>query len=74
MLDWVTRGAGPRLGVLLHHDDADREFAYDRDSAAGRLDRALAEASARGWPVVSMRNDWSKVFALGEGADQETGS
>jgi len=62
MLEWVTGGAGARFGMLLHHDDAEREFAYDRDSAAGRLDRALAEAPARGWTVVSMRNDWKRVF------------
>jgi phosphoglycolate phosphatase-like HAD superfamily hydrolase len=63
MLDWVTSGDGPRLGVLLHHDDADREFAYDRESKAGRLEHALVEAPARGWTVVSMREDWSHVFA-----------
>ena len=63
MLDWVTSGDGPRLGMLLHHDDADREFAYDRQSAAGRLDRALDDAPKRGWTVISMRDDWSRVFA-----------
>lgn len=63
MLEWVTGGEGVRLGMLLHHDDADREFAYDRHSAAGRLDRALAEARGRGWTVVSMKQDWREVFA-----------
>jgi phosphoserine phosphatase len=63
MLHWVTSGRGARLGVLLHHDDGDREFAYDRQSAAGRLERALADAPHRGWTVVSMRKDWSRVFA-----------
>jgi hypothetical protein len=48
--------------LILHHDDADREFAYDHDSAAGRLDRALAEAPGRGWTVVSMKRDWTRVF------------
>ena len=48
--------------MLLHHDDAEREFAYDRQSAAGRLDRALVEAPARGWTVASMRRDWDCVF------------
>ena len=62
MLEWVTGGPGPRLGLILHHDDAEREFAYDRHSAAGRLDRTLEEVPARGWTVVSMRNDWSRVF------------
>ena len=63
MLEWVTGGGGARFGMLLHHDDAEREFAYDRQSAAGRLDRALDEAPARGWTVVSMKNDWQRVFA-----------
>jgi phosphoserine phosphatase len=66
MLEWTTGGAGPSFGLLLHHDDAVREFAYDRDSASGRLDRALAEAPARGWTVVSMKNDWDRVFSFGD--------
>jgi hypothetical protein len=64
MLQWVTAGQGPRLGLLIHHDDAEREFAYDRASAAGKLDRALDEASARGWTVVSMKKDWGRVFSF----------
>ena len=63
MLDWVTSGDGPRLGVVVHHDDAEREFAYDRETLSGRLDRALDDAPTRGWTVVSMRDDWSRVFA-----------
>ena len=51
-----------RNGVLVHHDDAQREFAYDRQSHVGRLDRALDEAGARGWTVVSMKQDWKQVF------------
>lgn len=62
MLEWTTAGDGPRLGLLLHHDDAAREFAYDRDSHIGQLDRGLDEAGARGWVVVSMQNDWLKVW------------
>jgi phosphoglycolate phosphatase-like HAD superfamily hydrolase len=62
MLEWVTAGTGARLGVILHHDDAEREFAYDRHSPSGQLDRALTEAPARGWTVVSMKRDWSRVF------------
>lgn len=62
MLQWTTSGSGPRLGLLLHHDDAEREFAYDRDSSVGRLDKALDEAKKRNWRVVSMKNDWKKVF------------
>ena len=62
MLEWTTTGEGPRLGLILHHDDAEREYAYDRDSPVGRLDRALAEAEGRGWVVVSMQRDWHAVF------------
>lgn len=64
MLQWVTTGDGARFGLLLHHDDGEREFAYDRHSAAGRLDRGLSEAPARGWTVVSMRDDWTRVYAF----------
>jgi hypothetical protein len=62
MLEWTTSGEGPSLGLLVHHDDAEREFAYDRDSHIGRLDRGLDEADGRGWLVVSMQNDWRKVW------------
>jgi len=62
MLEWVTAGTGPRFGLLVHHDDAAREFAYDRTSAAGKLDRGLDEAKARGWTLVSMKTDWRHVF------------
>jgi hypothetical protein len=62
MLEWTTAGPGPRLGVLIHHTDAEREFAYDRDSQTGRLSRGLDEATQRGWVVVDMKNDWLKVF------------
>lgn len=64
MLEWVTAGTGPRFGLLVHHDDAVREFAYDRESAAGKLDRALDEAPKRGWTVVSMKKDWNHVFTF----------
>jgi phosphoglycolate phosphatase-like HAD superfamily hydrolase len=62
MLEWTTAGDGARLGVLVHHTDAEREWAYDRDSHIGRLDRGLDEADARGWTVVSMKDDWNTVF------------
>jgi hypothetical protein len=62
MLRYTTEGAGPRLGMLVHHDDAEREYAYDRESHIGRLARALDEAPQRGWPVISMRSDWARVF------------
>jgi phosphoglycolate phosphatase-like HAD superfamily hydrolase len=62
MLEWTTSGPGPRLGLLLHHDDGEREVAYDRRSAFGRLDRGLDEAPKRGWQLVSMKRDWKRVF------------
>jgi phosphoglycolate phosphatase-like HAD superfamily hydrolase len=63
MLQWTTIGApGRRFGLIVHHDDAEREYAYDRDSHVGRLDKALDAAPAAGWTVVSMKNDWRVVF------------
>ncbi len=62
MLEWTTSGPGPSLGVIVHHDDATREFAYDRNSSVGRLARALDEAPARGWTVLSVRSDWKQVY------------
>ena len=63
MLQWTTIGApGRRFGLIVHHDDAEREYAYDRDSHVGRLDKALDAAPAAGWTVVSMKNDWRTVF------------
>lgn len=62
MLQWTTGGEGTRFGLIVHHDDAEREAAYDRKSAVGRLDRALDEAGGRGWSVVSMKNDWKTIF------------
>jgi len=63
MLEYTTTGDGARLGLLLHHDDAEREWAYDRESHLGHLDRGLDEAGARGWVVVSMARDFKTVFA-----------
>ena len=62
MLQWTAAGDGARFCMLVHHTDAVREFAYDRDSHFGRLDAALDEANARGWTVVDMQNDWKRVF------------
>jgi phosphoglycolate phosphatase-like HAD superfamily hydrolase len=63
MLQWTTIGApGRRFGLIVRHDDAEREYAYDRRSHVGRLDKALDLAPAAGWVVVSMRNDWATVF------------
>jgi len=68
MLQWTTisRGADdktPRLGLIVHHTDAEREFAYDRDSHFGKLDQALDEAPKRGWVVVDMKTDWKTIFS-----------
>ncbi|HSW34920.1 MAG TPA: HAD family hydrolase, partial [Steroidobacteraceae bacterium] len=62
MLEWTTSGAGPRLGLIVHHDDAAREYAYDRQSHVGRLDRGLDEAGRRGWVLVSMKDDWRTIY------------
>jgi hypothetical protein len=64
MLEWVTSGAGVRFGLLIHHDDAAREFAYDRVAVSGKFDRGLDEAPGRGWTLVSMKRDWKRVFAF----------
>ncbi len=63
MLQWTTGGAGRRLGLILHHTDAEREYAYDRQSPFGRLAKALDLAPRNGWVLVSMKDDWSQVFA-----------
>ena len=62
MLEWTAAGAGPRLMLLVHHTDSVREYAYDRQSSFGRLDKALDEANAKGWVVVDMKNDWKDIF------------
>jgi phosphoglycolate phosphatase-like HAD superfamily hydrolase len=62
MLQWTTQGSGVRFALLVHHDDAKREFAYDRADRLQRLDKAWDEAIAKGWTVVSMKNDWKTVF------------
>jgi len=64
MLQITMAGEGRRLALIVHHDDAEREFAYDRQSPVGRLDKALDEARAQNWIVVSMKSDWKKVFAF----------
>ncbi|MGB5296389.1 MAG: HAD family hydrolase [Thermoanaerobaculia bacterium] len=62
MLEWTTAGDGARLGVLIHHTDAEREWAYDRDSHVGSLSRGLDEAEDRGWVVVDMKDDWKTIY------------
>jgi phosphoglycolate phosphatase-like HAD superfamily hydrolase len=62
MLEWTAAGAGARFMGLVHHTDAEREYAYDRQSQIGRLDNALDEANAKGWTVVDMKRDWKVIF------------
>jgi phosphoserine phosphatase len=62
MLQYTAPGDRVAFGLVLHHDDAEREWAYDRESHVGRLAVALDEAAGRGWSVISMKNDWSKIF------------
>jgi hypothetical protein len=62
MLQWVAAGGGESFCLYVHHTDADREWAYDRESGIGRLDLGLDEATARGWTVVDMKRDWKAVF------------
>lgn len=62
MLEWTTSAKGARFGLFVHHDDATREFAYDRNSHIGKLDRGLDEAPKRGWSVTSMKTDWKCIY------------
>jgi hypothetical protein len=62
MLQWTTAVRGARFALLVHHTDAKREYAYDRASSIGHLDKALDEAQAKGWTVVDMKNDWKVVY------------
>ncbi len=62
MLDWTAAGGRKPFMGIVHHTDAEREYAYDRESPVGRLDKALDEARAKGWTVVDMKRDWRRVF------------
>jgi hypothetical protein len=62
MLEWTAAGPGPRFCLIVHHTDADREWAYDRTSPMGKLDQAWDEATDKGWTVVSMKDDWGAIF------------
>ncbi len=64
MLQWTAAGGGPRFCLYVHHTDEKREWAYDRKSSIGRLDKGLDEAKARGWTVISIKDDWKRVFAF----------
>lgn len=62
MLQWTAAGEGPRLAVFVHHTDAEREWAYDRDSHIGRFDQGLDEAGEKGWLVIDMAEDWNVIY------------
>ena len=62
MIEYTTAGDGRRLGLLVHHTDADREYAYDRKSHVGSPDKVLDQADAGGWIIVDMKNGWKRVF------------
>jgi hypothetical protein len=62
MLQYTTSGDGPRMGLIVHHTDAEREYAYDRHSKVGKLDKGLDEAPKGGWLLIDMKNDWKVVF------------
>jgi phosphoglycolate phosphatase-like HAD superfamily hydrolase len=64
MLQWTAAGSGQRFMGLVHHTDAEREWAYDRKSHVGKLDKALDEANAKGWALVDMKRDWKNVFSF----------
>jgi len=63
MLQYTTTGPGLRLGMIVHHDDAVREHAYDRESPVGKLDKGLDQYRSAGWTLISMKNDWKTIFA-----------
>lgn len=62
MLEWVSAGNGPHFEMLIHHTDAEREFAYDRNSHIGRLEKGLDDGPGMGWLIVDMEKDWSRVY------------
>ena len=62
MLQWTTISAGVRFAAIVHHTDAEREYAYDRQSRIGRLDVALGAAAENGWTVIDMKKDWKVIF------------
>jgi hypothetical protein len=66
MLQWTTAGSGVRFALLVHHTDSAREWAYDRKSSIGRLDKALDEAQAKGWTVADMKRDWRMIFPVAQ--------
>ena len=73
MLEWTTLGQSPGLGLIVHHTDAEREYAYDRHpKSSGKLDVALDEAAGKGWVLVDMAKDWNTVFIGSEEKNEMT--
>jgi len=66
MLEWTMAGTGPRFALIVHHTDAVREYAYDRESHVGKLARGLEEGPKRGWTIVSMKDDWKRIYSATE--------
>jgi phosphoglycolate phosphatase-like HAD superfamily hydrolase len=62
MIQWTTAGSGARFGLIVHHTDSEREYAYDRQSSVGRLDKAFEEAKRQGWTIVDIKQDWKRIF------------
>jgi phosphoglycolate phosphatase-like HAD superfamily hydrolase len=64
MIEYTMAGEGRRMGLFVHHTDTEREYAYDRKSHVGTLDKALDRADAKGWIIVDMKKDWKRIFAF----------
>lgn len=62
MLEWTTSGKGARLGMIVHHTDAEREWAYDRESHIGKLDKGIDAAKEKGWTLIDMKEDWARIY------------
>jgi len=72
MIEYTQAGDGPSLALFVHHTDAEREYAYDRESHVGKLDRALDQAGEKGWIIVSMKDDWNAIFPVKEEDEEES--
>ncbi|MGD9592476.1 MAG: HAD family hydrolase [Candidatus Berkiella sp.] len=64
MLAWTTAGDGARLGMLVHHDDDKREYAYNKNTSFGKLDKAKEDAKRQGWHLINMKEDWKRIFSF----------
>lgn len=66
MFEWMAAGSGPHFIGLVYHTDGEREWAYDKNSPSGRLDKALTEALKRGWTVIDMKQEWRRIYPFDE--------